>query len=77
MEYFKDLNLLKSKRNTKIITSEGFEVTGSDITFDNQNNIIKSSASSIILDKEKNKIYLESFEYSTTNKFLNQQVKLK
>ena len=76
-EYFKDLNLLKSKGNTKIITSEGFEVTGSDITFDNQNNIIKSSASSIILDKEKNKIYLESFEYSTTNKFFKSTGKIK
>ena len=70
-EYYKDLNLLISKGDTNLTTSEGFEVIGSNITFDNLKNIIKSSDSAVIIDKEKNKIYLEKFEYSTANKFFN------
>ena len=76
-EYYKDLNLLISKGDTNLTTSEGFEVIGSNITFDNLNNIIKSSDSAIIIDKEKNKIYLERFEYSTANKFFRSTGKIK
>ena len=76
-EYYKDLNLLISKGDTNLTTSEGFEVIGSNITFDNLKNIIKSSDSAVIIDKEKNKIYLERFEYSTANKFFKSTGKIK
>ncbi len=76
-EYYKDLNLLISKGDTNLTTSEGFEVIGSNITFDNLKNIIKSSDSAVIIDKEKNKIYLEKFEYSTANKFFKSTGKIK
>ena len=41
-KYEKDKKLLETTGNTKIITSEGFELEGKDIIFDNQkNNFIK------------------------------------
>ena len=68
-EYSKDLKILKSKGKTTVITSEGFIVLGENIIFDNLNKIIKSDESAIIEDLDKNEIFLDNFEYSTTNKF--------
>ena len=66
-EYKKDLQLLKSKGKTTILTSEGFLLTGTNITFDNTNNLIQSSDPAVINDLENNNIYLDAFEYSTNN----------
>ena len=41
-KYNKSAKLLKTEGNTKIITSEGYIVTGKNITFDNSNKIISS-----------------------------------
>ena len=68
-EYDKELKLLISKGETTILTSEGFFLTGKDIIFDNKKNFIKSNAPAVITDLEKNNIYLDKFEYSTSNKF--------
>ncbi len=66
-EYFKDLKLLKSKGETTLLTAEGYFVSGKNMTFDNINNIIKSSDPATIKDLDNNNIYLEQFEYSTKN----------
>ena len=39
---------------------------GSNITIDNKNNLIKSKENSILTDLDGNTIYLENFEYQTT-----------
>ena len=56
-EYSKDLKVLKSKGETKIVTSEGFNVSGTNIVFDNLNKIIKSEEPAIIEDLDKNEIF--------------------
>ncbi len=68
-EYDKNLKLLISKGKTTILTSEGFFLTGENIIFDNKNNLIKSNNSAVIKDLEENNIYLDKFEYSTSNNF--------
>ena len=68
-EYSKELKFLKSKGKTTIVTSEGFNVLGKNIIFDNLNKIIKSDEPAIIKDLDENEIFLDKFEYSTTNKF--------
>ena len=68
-EYQKNLEVLESEGKTTILTSEGFFLSGSNIIFDNKNNFIKSNYPAIITDLENNNIYLERFEYSTTDSF--------
>ncbi len=68
-EYQKHNKLLESKGETTILTSEGFSLSGKNITFDNKNNFIRSNDPSILNDLENNTIYLENFEYSTINNF--------
>ncbi len=67
--YDKNLSLLKSTGETKILTSEGFVISGKNIIFDNEDELITSKDKSIITDLEGNKIFLEKFEYSTKNNF--------
>ena len=67
--YDKNLSLLRSTGETKILTSEGFVISGENIVFDNENKLITSKDKSIITDLEGNKIFLEKFEYSTKNNF--------
>ncbi len=76
-EYSKDLKLLESKGKTNIITSEGFKVSGKNMLFNNSNKIIKSKEPSIIEDLDNNKIFLESFEYSTQKNFFKSTGKIK
>ena len=68
-EYDKVQNIFLSKGDTKLTTSEGFTLIGENILFDNHNKIIKSDNPAIIKDLEKNEIFLQQFEYSTTNNF--------
>ena len=68
-EYNKDLQLFKTVGKTTVLTSEGFVVEGENITFDNNKNYIKSNSPATIRDIEENEIYLDSFEYSTSNSF--------
>ena len=62
-EYYVSDKLFKSKGPTKITTSEEYVIQGEDIDFDNKKRFINSKKSSIIKDKDKNKIFLENFEY--------------
>lgn len=66
-EYNKIEKTLKTKGFTKLITAEGYELTGTDIFFDNKNKIISSSNKSKLIDKENNEIFLDMFNYSTKN----------
>ena len=68
-EFDKNLKLLKSKGETKILTSQGFVVSGKNIIFDNENKLIKSQDKAIVTDLEGNSIFLEKFEYSTKSNF--------
>jgi len=68
-EYKKDLKLLESKGETTILTSEGYFLSGKNILFDNQKNLIRSEENAVITDLDNNKIYVENFEYSTNNNF--------
>ena len=54
--------------NTKIITSEGYVVIGTNISFDNKKKIISSNDNTKIVDKDGNEIYLEMFNYSQLRK---------
>ena len=76
-EYSKDLKLLESKGETNIITSGGFKVSGKNMVFDNSKKIIKSKEPSIIEDLDNNKIFLDSFEYSTKKSFFKSTGKIK
>tara|TARA_B100000767_G_scaffold274913_2_gene309537 strand:- start:909 stop:3305 length:2397 start_codon:yes stop_codon:yes gene_type:complete len=62
-EYYVSDKLFKSKGATKITTSEEYVIQGEDINFDNKKRFINSKKSSIIKDKDENKIFLENFEY--------------
>ena len=64
-EYFEETKIFNTKGATKIITSENYILNGEDIIFDNINHFIKSKKKTIIEDLDKNKIYLNSFEFST------------
>ena len=68
-EYNKELQLLSSKGDAKIVTSEGYTLFGKNIIFDNKNKSIKSNFPAKIIDLQKNQIYLQKFEYSTSNNF--------
>ena len=62
-EYFENEKIFKSKGFTKVITSENYVLEGSDVFIDNNKKIITSKKSSKLIDQDKNKIYLENFEY--------------
>ena len=68
-EYSKDLQFLESKGKTTIVTSEGYEIVGKNMSFDNINNLIKSNYPAVVNDLENNNIFLEKFEYKTDQKF--------
>ncbi len=76
-EYDKNLKLLKSIGKTTILTSEGFSLSGSNIIFDNKNNLLKSNDPVTIKDLENNSIFLEGFEYSTNKNFFRSTGKIK
>ena len=65
-EYYEKDKIFKSKGPTIITTSENYIINGEDITFDNKKKFINSKKSSTLRDKDKNKIYLENFEYQIT-----------
>ena len=68
-EYNKELQLFKTFGKTTVITTGGFLIEGEDIIFDNNKNYIKSNKPANITDLEKNEIYLDNFEYSTSESF--------
>ena len=75
--YKKKFKILESKGKTTILTSEGYYLVGKNIIFDNENKFIKSNDSAVITDLEKNNIFLENFEYSSTDNFFKSVGKIK
>ncbi len=61
--YNKQLGLYETFGPTKIITSEGTILKSSDILYSDQNQLISSTQKTEIIDKNKNKIFLEMFNY--------------
>ena len=68
-EYDKKLKLLISKGKTKIVTSGGYSVMGSNVSFDNTKNFIFSKEPAIIEDPDKNQIFLQNFDYLINENF--------
>ena len=61
-EYFEDKKQFSTKGLTKIVTSDGYILEGKNINLNK--NIASSNEKTIISDLDKNKIYLENFEFS-------------
>ena len=71
-KYNKPEELFETQGKTKIITSGGFEVLGTDIILDNKKKLIYSKNKTQIKDKDGNKIFVEMFNYSIlTNVFFS------
>ncbi len=62
-EYDEKTKILQTIGPTVINTSENYLIEGSDILFDNNSKFIRSNKKTIIEDIDKNKIFLENFEY--------------
>ena len=62
-EYYEKEKIFQSIGPTTINTSEGYILDGSNIYIDNLKKIIRSDDKSIIIDQEKNQIFLDEFEY--------------
>ena len=72
-EYNKTLELFETQGETKIITSGGYEIIGSNVFLDNGKNTIYSDNDTQIFDKDGNQISVEMFNYSIlTNIFFSQ-----
>ena len=71
-------NMMKKKKTflskgpTKIITSQNYDLEGSNIFLDNAEKFIKSDDKATIVDQEGNIINLDNFEYQLKVIFLNQ-----
>ena len=63
-EYNKLIEIIKTKGDTKILTSGGYKVTSSDVIFDNRKKLIYSNNKTNIVDKDGNNISVEMFNYS-------------
>ena len=61
--YQKNQGLLQTTGLSKLITSENYILTGSDLSFDEKNQIISSSNRAKIIDNDGNQFYLEMFNY--------------
>ena len=66
-EYNKLEEIIKTKGDTKILTSGGYEVSSSDVIFDNKKNLIYSENKTQITDKDGNNILVDMFNYSILN----------
>ena len=64
-EFDENKKIFKSIGPTTITTTEKYIIEGEDIFFDNGKSFILSEKNAVITDQEKNKIFLESFEYLT------------
>ena len=71
--YNENLKKLESIGFTKIITNENYIIEGNDIILDDKNKFISSNKKTIITDENRNKIYLNNFEY-LTSKFIFKSV---
>ena len=68
--YNKKKEVIKTSGETKVVTSEGFILKGTNIIFDNNKRIISSREKAEILDKDGNTIFVEMFDYMLEKKFI-------
>ena len=64
-EYNKTSKTLETQGLTEIITSQGYNIKGTNILFDNKKKIISSLDKTEVIDKDGNKISLDMFNYFT------------
>ena len=64
-EYNEKDKILKTIGSTSVITTENYNIEGTDIILDNNERSIKSKNNTIITDQAGNKIYLDNFKYET------------
>ena len=76
-EYNETTKVFLTKGPTKVITSEKYEINGSNIKFDDIKSFINSKDEATIIDQENNTIYLENFDYNIMIIYLNLLEKLK
>ncbi len=76
-KYNKENGRLLASGKTKIITSENYQVFGSNILFDDKNKVISSNEESKILDKDGNEISVNSFKYLIDKNIFFSQGKIK
>ena len=62
--YNKKLKKLDIKGNVQILTAEGYLIESKNIVLDKIKNILISNNASTITDTQKNKIFLDNFEYA-------------
>ena len=62
-EYDKINKVFKTQGDTKIITSQGFELNSKNIVLNNKDRIILSNENTEILDNDGNKVSVEMFNY--------------
>ena len=65
--YNDKLKRLEIEGNVFIQTNEGYSITSEAVLLDKISNLIISKKPSIIEDAQKNKIFLENFEYDSNN----------
>ena len=71
-EYDQNEKIFKTIGLTKIETAENYIVEGENFVLNKKINSILSEKNTTIKDGEGNSIYLDSFEYKKTIKYLNQ-----
>ncbi len=64
----KKLQKLNIQGKVGILTSEGYSVESENVTMDKQKSTLISESPTIITDVQKNKIYLNNFEYNSKEK---------
>ena len=62
-KYNENTKILITTGPTKITTSENYIIEGSDITLNNTRKQIFSDRKTVIIDQDKNKIFLDNFDY--------------
>ena len=62
-QYNENTKILITTGATKITTSENYIIEGSDITLNNKKKQIFSDRKTVIIDQDKNKIFLDNFDY--------------
>ena len=66
-EYYKIDEQIKTKGPTKIITSNGYKISSTNVVFDNKRGKIYSNSFTNIIDNDGNTISVEMFNYSIIN----------
>ena len=65
--YDDKLKRLEIEGNVLIQTNEGYSITSEEVSLDKISNLIISKKAAIIEDVQKNKIFLDNFEYDSNN----------